>query len=272
MSQLRKSSQSPDRLTTMDRGAGWTATWENTWRDFQYGLRSLAERKLHACRGDDAGSRRRPHHRRLQHRQHGAAAAPALSRLRSARTRRRARGSEDCGGCTAASHEHDLAGTNGVASEKHDVVRSRLHDQSAHHVDAGGRVGAIERRARLIEPVVDTGRTRAARAHARRLGRGRWLQHRRHQHRSLAAVLSGRPGHHRPNGRAQDPGTGIGIGLAGAIALTGYLEGMLYGVTPLDPLTYVAVVALFAAVTSIASYLPARRATKIDPMTALRYD
>ena len=65
---------------------------------------------------------------------------------------------------------------------------------------------------------------------------------------------------------------GIGIGLAGAIALTRYLEGMLYGVTPLDPLTYVATVALFAAVASIAAYLPARRATKIDPMTALRYE
>jgi ABC-type antimicrobial peptide transport system permease subunit len=67
-------------------------------------------------------------------------------------------------------------------------------------------------------------------------------------------------------------GIGIGIGLAGAIALTRYIEGMLYGVKPLDPLTYVAVVALFAAVTSIASYVPARRATRIDPMTALRYE
>jgi predicted permease len=65
---------------------------------------------------------------------------------------------------------------------------------------------------------------------------------------------------------------GIGIGLTGAIALTRYMEGMLYEVTPLDPLTYVAVVAVFAAVASIASYLPARRATRIDPMTALRYE
>lgn len=65
---------------------------------------------------------------------------------------------------------------------------------------------------------------------------------------------------------------GIGIGLAGAIALTRYIEGMLYDVKPLDPLTYVAVVVLFATVTSIASYLPARRATRIDPMTALRYE
>ena len=63
---------------------------------------------------------------------------------------------------------------------------------------------------------------------------------------------------------------GIGIGLAGAIALTRYIKGMLYGVTPLDPLTYAAVVVLFAAVTSIASYVPARQATRIDPMTALR--
>jgi putative ABC transport system permease protein len=68
--------------------------------------------------------------------------------------------------------------------------------------------------------------------------------------------------------------TGIGIvtGVAGAMALTRYLEGMLYGVTPLDPLTYVAVVVLFAAAASIASYVPARRATRIDPMTALRYE
>jgi len=65
---------------------------------------------------------------------------------------------------------------------------------------------------------------------------------------------------------------GIGIGVAGAIALTRYLEGMLYGVTPLDPLTYGAVVVLFSAVTSFASYVPARRATEIDPMTALRYE
>jgi putative ABC transport system permease protein len=67
-------------------------------------------------------------------------------------------------------------------------------------------------------------------------------------------------------------GIGIGLGLAGALALTRYLEGMLYSVTPLDPLTYVAVAALFAFVASIASYLPARRATRIDPMTALRYE
>ena len=65
---------------------------------------------------------------------------------------------------------------------------------------------------------------------------------------------------------------GIVIGLAGSMALTRYIEDMLYGVTPLDPLTYVAVVALFVAATAVASYLPARRATKIDPLRALRYE
>jgi predicted permease len=67
-------------------------------------------------------------------------------------------------------------------------------------------------------------------------------------------------------------GIGIGIGLMGAIALTRSVEGMLYDVQPLDPPTYVAVAVLFIAVTSVASYLPARRATRIDPMTALRYE
>jgi putative ABC transport system permease protein len=67
-------------------------------------------------------------------------------------------------------------------------------------------------------------------------------------------------------------GIGIAIGLAGAIASTRYIEGMLYGVRRLDPVTYLMVVALFAAVASIASCLPARRATRIDPMTALRYE
>jgi putative ABC transport system permease protein len=67
-------------------------------------------------------------------------------------------------------------------------------------------------------------------------------------------------------------GIGISIGVFGAIALTRYLEGMLYGVQPLDPPTYGGVLALFTAVTFIASYLPARRATRIDPMTAFRQE
>jgi putative ABC transport system permease protein len=65
---------------------------------------------------------------------------------------------------------------------------------------------------------------------------------------------------------------GIGLGLAGAAGLARYLSGMLFDLTPLDPATYVAVAILFAAVALVASYLPARRATLIDPMVALRHD
>jgi predicted permease len=63
---------------------------------------------------------------------------------------------------------------------------------------------------------------------------------------------------------------GLGIGLLAAAALTRYLEAMLFGITPLDPITFAAAPALLAAVALIASFLPARRATSIDPMTVLR--
>jgi putative ABC transport system permease protein len=65
---------------------------------------------------------------------------------------------------------------------------------------------------------------------------------------------------------------GIIVGLAGAAGLTRYLQGMLFGLTPLDPMTYAAVAMAFAAVATIASYLPARRATKIEPLIALRHE
>jgi predicted permease len=63
---------------------------------------------------------------------------------------------------------------------------------------------------------------------------------------------------------------GIGAGLAGAAVLTRFLQGMLFGITPLDPLTFVAVALIFGLVTMAASYIPARRATRIDPLVALR--
>jgi putative ABC transport system permease protein len=63
---------------------------------------------------------------------------------------------------------------------------------------------------------------------------------------------------------------GIGIGLAGAFASARYLEGMLYGVTPLDPITFVLVGVAFMTVAALASYFPARRATLVDPIVALR--
>jgi len=65
---------------------------------------------------------------------------------------------------------------------------------------------------------------------------------------------------------------GIAIGLAGSLALTRTVESQLFGVTATDPLTFVAVVLLLVAAALLACYVPARRAAKVDPMVALRYE
>jgi putative ABC transport system permease protein len=67
-------------------------------------------------------------------------------------------------------------------------------------------------------------------------------------------------------------GIGVGLGLVLAVICSLAVESQLFGVTALDPLTFVSMAAVLLGAAFLASYLPARRATKVDPLQALRYE
>jgi len=67
-------------------------------------------------------------------------------------------------------------------------------------------------------------------------------------------------------------GIGVAFGLAGAAAASQAIAAMLFGVSPLDPVTYLGVIVLLAAMSVIACGVPALRAMRVDPIVALRYE
>ncbi len=89
----------------------------------------------------------------------------------------------------------------------------------------------------------------------------------------IRMALGAAPGEVRRMVVAQGTRLAVGgalVGLAGAFAVSRLMASMLYGVTPSDPMTYVSVTAVLLVIAALASWLPARRATKVDPMIALR--
>ena len=75
-----------------------------------------------------------------------------------------------------------------------------------------------------------------------------------------------------PRARIRLTIVGVGIGLAASLALTRYLKGALLGVTSTDALTFLTVTILLCAVALFACFIPTRRAMRVDPIVALRYE
>jgi ABC-type antimicrobial peptide transport system permease subunit len=67
-------------------------------------------------------------------------------------------------------------------------------------------------------------------------------------------------------------GLGVGLGVTGALAASRAVSSLLFGVSPTDPLTFTAVVGLLGSASLLACYIPARRATRVDPVVALRQE
>jgi ABC-type antimicrobial peptide transport system permease subunit len=65
-------------------------------------------------------------------------------------------------------------------------------------------------------------------------------------------------------------GIGISIGVAGALLTTRYLQALLYGLSSLDPVTFIVMILLFVVVSAFAAYVPAKRALRVDPLIAIR--
>jgi ABC-type antimicrobial peptide transport system permease subunit len=65
---------------------------------------------------------------------------------------------------------------------------------------------------------------------------------------------------------------GVAIGVIASFGLARTIETLLFGVTPTDPVTFASVIAVLIAIATLACYLPARRATRADPMAALRQE
>lgn len=65
---------------------------------------------------------------------------------------------------------------------------------------------------------------------------------------------------------------GVAVGLAGALALTRWMSSLLFGVSPTDPMTFTLISLILTGVALLACYIPARRASRLDPIVAVRYE